>query len=89
MNMACQHNRRIGDNYGISCMDCGAQLAGYGNNGEFASCLHEWYYHGDIHHCMYCQREIDCCPKCLIHPLAPNGYCTLCGEKTIVQGEKQ
>ncbi len=30
----CSHNHRIGDNYGVTCQDCGEVLAGYGYWGE-------------------------------------------------------
>jgi hypothetical protein len=64
--MQCEHNRKIGDNYGLSCQDCGAVLEGYGNGGWFGSnlkgnerCIHganAWYTISDLEEaCMYCQ----------------------------------
>jgi hypothetical protein len=45
----CQHLRRVGDNYGESCADCGKQLRGYGYGGWFGvnltgteKCIHLW-----------------------------------------------
>ena len=31
----CQHRRKIGDNYGETCLDCGKQLSGFGYGGWF------------------------------------------------------
>lgn len=56
----CYHHRKVGDNYGTSCMDCGAQLAGYGNNAEFVACFHDWMPDESdpgLEYCMYCQSE--------------------------------
>ncbi len=57
----CKHTSKVGDNYGISCMDCGAQLAGYGYYGDFPYCLHHWTasVDGEYLVCYYCQREMD------------------------------
>jgi len=63
--MNCEHTKRIGDNYGVSCQDCGTVLEGYGNGGWFGSnlkgnekCLHgqnAWYKINDSkEECMYC-----------------------------------
>jgi hypothetical protein len=60
--MLCAHNKKIGDNYGLSCQECGQVLEGYGWGGWFGSnlkgnerCIHVWY---PINHseeeCMYC-----------------------------------
>jgi hypothetical protein len=45
----CDHTRRIGDNYGVSCQDCGLALEGFGYGGWFGSnltgrehCIHAW-----------------------------------------------
>ena len=46
----CEHTKRVGDNYGVSCQDCGVTLEGYGYGGWFSSnltgrerCLHVWW----------------------------------------------
>jgi hypothetical protein len=61
---ACEHLRRIGDNYGVSCQDCGAKLEGYGfvEFGRNLTPKDECVYHivmknGD--QCIYCHRERD------------------------------
>jgi hypothetical protein len=49
--MICEHNKRLGDNYGISCQSCGEALEGYGYGGFFGTnlkgnerCTHgSWY----------------------------------------------
>jgi hypothetical protein len=49
--MFCHHDKRLGDNYGVSCQACQAVLEGYGYGGFFGStlkgnepCLHgAWY----------------------------------------------
>lgn len=55
----CQHLCRQGDNYGVSCRDCGAALRGYGYWGEGrANCLHSWITTGEEVEpvmCIYCQ----------------------------------
>ncbi len=58
----CQHFRRQGDNYGISCQSCGAVLEGYGYGGFFGSnlkgneeCLHVWLKtNAEQEECTYC-----------------------------------
>jgi hypothetical protein len=65
--MNCEHNKRIGDNYGVTCQDCGEILEGYGNGGWFGSnlkgneqCKHVWLNmpdRMDYEQCMYCFRE--------------------------------
>jgi hypothetical protein len=61
--MDCEHKKIIGDNYGISCQDCGYVLEGYGYGGWFGSnlkgqekCMHgAWYKINAIEEeCMYC-----------------------------------
>lgn len=58
----CKHLNRVGDNYGESCRDCGAQLSGYGWGGWFGrnlteerTCIHLWSPVGDGKICIYCQ----------------------------------
>jgi hypothetical protein len=61
----CQHLKRIGDNYGLSCQTCGAVLEGYGYGGFFGNnlkgnehCLHgqnTWYKISvEQEECLYC-----------------------------------
>jgi len=59
----CEHNKRIGDIYGLTCQDCHEVLEGYGYGGStFGSgnerCSHgenTWYKISDIEEeCMYC-----------------------------------
>ena len=61
--MFCEHTKRIGDNYGVSCQDCQAVLEGYGYGGFFGSnltgreqCLHgAWFPISDAEEeCLYC-----------------------------------
>jgi len=61
--MFCDHNKRIGDNYGVSCQACQAVLEGFGFGGFFGSnltgherCLHgAWYQISDTaEECLYC-----------------------------------
>jgi hypothetical protein len=63
----CEHNKRIGANYGISCQDGGQVLEGYGYGGWFGSnlkgnenCIHgenAWYTINDSEEeCNYCHR---------------------------------
>lgn len=54
----CQHLNQIGDNNGISCMDCKEQLQGFGCNGGYpASCIHDWYstIHMKYEICTWCE----------------------------------
>ena len=37
--MKCEHHKRIGDNYGVTCQDCKEVLEGYGYGGWFGSNL--------------------------------------------------
>jgi hypothetical protein len=63
--MYCEHSKRIGDNYGITCQNCGQQLEGYGYGGFFGSnlkgnerCVHVWYKISDVEEeCMYCHSS--------------------------------
>jgi hypothetical protein len=61
----CQHLSKQGDNYGITCTDCGEALEGYGYGGWFGSnlkgneqCLHgenAWYKISvEQEKCLYC-----------------------------------
>lgn len=61
----CQHNHTIGDNYGVSCTECGKQLWGYGYGGWFGSnltgkekCIHKFVMSiGELEDiCLYCKR---------------------------------
>jgi hypothetical protein len=39
----CQHRRKAGDAQGISCLDCGTALEGYGYMGKGSKiCIHEY-----------------------------------------------
>ena len=60
----CDHNNRVGDNYGESCMDCGKQLCGFGYGGWFGvnltganECIHQWLPVGEDGDevCTYCE----------------------------------
>ena len=59
--MSCPHHNKIGDNYGITCMDCGEALEGYGNWGEGSKeCHHKFVretLESDIDVCVYCERQ--------------------------------
>ena len=50
----CNHTFIIGDNYGESCMVCGAVVAGFGYNAVSNQCFHKWVEcnYGEI--CLYC-----------------------------------
>jgi len=63
----CQHLRRQGDNYGVSCQTCGQALEGYGYGGFFGSnlkgneqCIQgefAWYkISAEQEECNYCHR---------------------------------
>jgi len=62
--MICEHTKRIGDNYGISCQECGQALEGYGYGDWLHSglhiterCIHVWYkISSEEEECMYCHR---------------------------------
>lgn len=52
----CQHNNKIGDNYGMSCQDCGERLEGYGYWAHEKDCLHRFLPVGDTEEiCTYCE----------------------------------
>jgi hypothetical protein len=60
--MNCQHLRTIGDNYGVTCQDCGEILAGFGFGGWFGerlqpeqACVHRFYVHDGIGICVFCE----------------------------------
>jgi hypothetical protein len=54
----CSHRHQIGDNYGITCQDCGQVLAGYGYWGEGSHvCIHQFVDDGAGEKvCFYCDR---------------------------------
>jgi hypothetical protein len=63
--MECEHKTQIGDNYGISCQDCGRVLEGYGYGGWLGGnlkrqerCMHgAWYNINDVEEeCTYCHE---------------------------------
>jgi hypothetical protein len=60
----CNHLRRVGDNYGESCLDCGEQLRGFGYGGWFGAritgnekCIHLYSPMGDggPEVCVFCE----------------------------------
>lgn len=62
--MACNHLNVQGDNYGSTCIDCGAVLSGYGFWGEGSkSCVkHSWVKLNDdpndnTYTCIFCESE--------------------------------
>jgi hypothetical protein len=66
--MDCKHLSRVGDNYGMSCMDCGKQLSGFGYGGWFGmnltgktTCIHLWSPMGEggAAICVYCEEIKD------------------------------
>lgn len=56
----CQHLRRIGDNYGLTCQDCGEVLEGYGYYAEGSkTCKHRFlpeYPKSENKVCVYCEE---------------------------------
>lgn len=60
----CLHDRKVGDNYGISCQDCGAQLEGYGYWGRHKKCIHRFanIYGNEQRACMYCEMPENLIP---------------------------
>jgi hypothetical protein len=58
----CEHTKRIGDNYGVSCRECGRALEGFGYGGWFVSnqsawvpCIHAWWkVSAGEEECTYC-----------------------------------
>ena len=59
----CPHSRWVGDTYGITCMDCGATLEGYGYWAEGShECKHHFVDVGEgVRVCLYCEREQSAC----------------------------
>jgi hypothetical protein len=64
MDMYCDHNKRIGDNYGVTCQDCGEILEGYGYGDWLGSkvygkkCIHVWRkISASEEECNYCQAR--------------------------------
>jgi hypothetical protein len=61
----CEHTKRIGDNYGVSCQDCGIVLEGFGYGGWLGSnltgrerCLHAWWkVSAGEEECLYCHTR--------------------------------
>lgn len=57
--MSCPHHRQQGDNYGITCMDCGEVLAGYGYWAEGSKeCIHSFIPSAEDERyeiCIYCE----------------------------------
>jgi hypothetical protein len=53
----CQHARTIGDNYGLTCQDCGAVLEGYGYWAAGTRTCHHRFFtiNEDEEQCMYCE----------------------------------
>jgi hypothetical protein len=56
----CPHDRKIGDNYGLSCADCGAQLEGYGCWGEGDGTCHHRFPSDSLEgeKCAYCLQAL-------------------------------
>jgi hypothetical protein len=58
----CEHTKRVGDNYGVSCQDCGIVLEGFGYGGWLGSnptgreqCFHVWWkVSAGEEECPYC-----------------------------------
>lgn len=59
----CNHSRKIGDNYGISCANCEEKLQGFGYGGWFGNklafpktCIHFFLKDENGEEiCMYCE----------------------------------
>ena len=92
--MNCKHLNRIGDNYGESCRDCGAQLSGYGWGGFFGSrltdketCIHLYAPMGEPGSqviCVYCERLKPVCLECGAPVTRPDvNLCDSCLAKRI------
>jgi hypothetical protein len=63
----CQHNERMDDRCGVTCLECGQVVEGYGYGGPFGSnltgkeqCLHaNWYaVRGGEPACPYCHEVL-------------------------------
>lgn len=55
----CEHRRMIGDNYGLSCMDCGEVLEGFGYWAQSQTCRHVWSKGEGGYECIYCFEWLD------------------------------
>jgi len=61
----CEHSKRVGDNYGVSCQDCGLTLEGFGYGGWLGSnftgrerCIHAWWkVSASEEECTYCHAR--------------------------------
>lgn len=51
----CEHQNKVGDNYGLTCLDCGEVLEGYGYWGQADRCRHVWVKSEGGCECLYCQ----------------------------------
>jgi hypothetical protein len=56
--MQCEHNKTIGDNYGVTCQDCGAVLEGYGYYAQGQrTCKHKFLnISATEEQCIYCEE---------------------------------
>jgi hypothetical protein len=54
----CHHNRKAGDEQGVSCLDCDTTLEGRGYEGKTGkTCVHKFINNdGDQLLCIYCQE---------------------------------
>ncbi|MEW6179204.1 MAG: hypothetical protein AB1522_04675 [Chloroflexota bacterium] len=50
----CEHRNKVGDNYGLTCLDCGEVLEGYGYWGQSETCRHVWLKGEGGYECLYC-----------------------------------
>lgn len=64
--MYCDHRKRIGDNYGVSCSNCGQILEGFGYGGFIGGnltgvekCIHQaWFTVNEREEeCIYCHEQ--------------------------------
>ena len=53
----CKHKRKAGDNFGVSCLDCGSVLEGYGYIAKRSkTCIHKYVLTENISKiCIYCE----------------------------------
>jgi hypothetical protein len=53
----CKHKRKTGDEHGISCLDCGAALEGFGHMAKGSkTCIHKYIpAEENIEYCKYCE----------------------------------
>lgn len=58
MTGKCLHLHQIGDNYGVTCVNCGEALEGFGYWGTGGKkCIkHLWLDNGDFFVCLYCEE---------------------------------